>query len=134
MNLPYDVFATPYVDTSITIGLIGRPSPTTFRLATFEKRAGLDLTHIVRSPVFDRLVGRWRGDPELRVPLLAWAVSLFGRVGTKATPLGHMTSSKRGIAEYKYNILSSPTRNAISRFLMDRCRDTKSAHHPSTAL
>ena len=47
VNLPYDVFATPYVDTSITIGLIGRPSPTTFRLATFEKRAGLDLTHIV---------------------------------------------------------------------------------------
>ena len=56
------------------------------------------------------------GDPELRVPLLAWAVSLFGRVGTKATPLGHMTSSKRGIAEYKYNILSSPTRNAIPFF------------------
>ncbi len=115
VNLPYDVFATPYVDTSITIGLIGRPSPTTFRLATFEKRAGLDLTHIV-----DLLsLTDWSvvaGDPELRVPLLAWAVSLFGRVGTKATPLGHMTSSKRGIAEYKYNILSSPTRNAIPFF------------------
>ena len=46
VNLPYDVFETPYVDTAITIGSIGKPPPAELRLATLDKRADLDLTHI----------------------------------------------------------------------------------------
>ena len=115
VNLPYDVFETPYVDTAITIGVMGRPPSATFRLATLEKRVELDLTKIsdyVTSVDWSAIAG----DASLRVPLLDWAASLFGRVGAKATTLGQITSSKRGIAEYKYDILNSPVADALPFF------------------
>ena len=107
VNLPYDVFETPYVDTAISVGLMGEPAPSEFRLATLDKRAELDLTRIAdyMTTVDWSAVA---GDNALRVPLLDWSADLFARVGAKATPLGEITSSKRGIAEYKFDILSGP--------------------------
>ena len=115
VNLPYDVFETPYVDTAITIGAIGKPTPSEFRLATLDKRAELDLTQIADY----MCTVDWSavaGDEGLRVPLLDWAADLFGRVGANATPLGKITSSKRGIAEYKFDILKSPNNHALTFF------------------
>ena len=116
VNLPYDVFETPYVDTAITTGTYGRELPAlAFGLATLEKRAELDLTQIV-----DYMTSvEWAvvaGDANLRVPLVGWAASLFSRITAKSTPLGEMTSSKRGIAEYKFNILRRQTPDALPFF------------------
>ncbi len=104
VNLPYDVFKTPYVDTAITIGTMGS-LPKRFRIATLEKRAELDLTRIsdYMTSVDWLVVSR---DSGLRVPMLDWAANLFGRVGANATPLREITSSKRGIEAYQYDILS----------------------------
>ena len=115
VNLPYDVFETPYVDTAITIGAMGKPPPSEFRLATLDKRAELDLTQIANymSTVNWSAVA---GDAGLRVPLLDWAADLFGRVGANATPLGKITSSKRGIAEYKFDILKRQSNHALTFF------------------
>ena len=115
VNLPYDVFEPPYVDTAITIGAMGKPTPSEFRLATLDKRAELDLTQIAdyMSTVNWSAVA---GDAGLRVPLLDWAADLFGRVGAKATPLGRITSSKRGIPEYKFDILDSQSDHALTFF------------------
>ena len=115
VNLPYDVFETPYVDTAITIGAMGKPTPSEFRLATLDKRAELDLTQIADY----MCMVNWSavaGDAGLRVPLLDWAADLFGRVGAKATPLGRITSSKRGIPEYKFDILDSQSDHALTFF------------------
>ena len=115
VNLPYDVFETPYVDTAITIGSFGKPPPAEFMLATLDKRAELDLTQIagyMREVDWSAVAG----DSGLRVPLLDWAASLFGRVGAEATPLGEITSSKRGIAEYKFDIVDGPGDNALPFF------------------
>ena len=115
VNLPYDVFDTPYVDTAITIGAIGKPEPAEFRLATLDKRAELDLTQITEhlTTVAWSAVA---GDARLRIPLLDWAADLFGRVGTNATRMGEITSSKRGIAHYKFEILDRPIDGAIQFF------------------
>ena len=115
VNLPYDVFETPYVDTAITVGAMGQPSPDKFRLATLEKRAELDLTQIAdyMTTAYWTVVS---GDPSLRVPMLDWAADLFGRIGAKATTLGSITSSKRGIAEYKFDILKRKTNGALPFF------------------
>ena len=115
VNLPYDVFGTPYVDTAITIGAMGKPPPPEFRLATLDKRAELDLTQIAS---YLTTVG-WpavASDPKLRVPLLDWAADLFGRVGATATPLGEITSSKRGIEAYQFAILSNREAGALPFF------------------
>ena len=115
VNLPYDVFETPYVDTAITIGMMGRPPSPTFRLATLEKRAELELTQIagcMTSADWSTVAG----DVSLRVPLLDWAASLFGRVGGKATPLGEIASSKRGIEAYHFDILSCRESDALPFF------------------
>ena len=115
VNLPYDVFETPYVDTAITIGAMGKPTPSEFRLATLDKRAELDLTQIADY----MCTVDWSavaGDEGLRVPLLDWAADLFSRVGANATPLGKITSSKRGIAEYKFDILKSQSDHALTFF------------------
>ena len=115
VNLPYDVFDTPYVDTAITIGAMGKPPPPQFRLATLEKRAELDLTQIASymSTVNWSAVA---GDAGMRVPLLEWAADLFSRVRANATPLGEITSSKRGIAEYKFDILQRQGNHAVTFF------------------
>ena len=112
VNLPYDVFDTPYVDTAITIGALGRPQPKEFQLATLEKRAALDLTRISDyvTPVAWESVS---GDARLRVPLLDWAANLFARMGNESTPLGNISISKRGIAEYKFEILDKPTSRSL---------------------
>ena len=115
VNLPYDVFETPYVDTAITIGAMGKPPPSEFRLATLDKRAELDLTQIAdyMSTVNWSAVA---GDAGLRVPLLDWAADLFGRVGDNATPLEKITSSKRGIEAYQFDVLSKPETGASPFF------------------
>ena len=107
VNLPYDVFDTPYVDTAITIGALGRPQPEEFQLATLEKRAALDLARISDyvTTVTWESVSR---DPRRRVPLLDWAANLFARLGSESTPFGNISTSKRGIAEYKFEILDQP--------------------------
>ena len=115
VNLPYDVFEKPYVDTAITIAAIGKPTPTEFHLATLDKRAELDLTKITE---YLTSVNWWAvsGDAGLRVPLLDWAADLFGRVGAEATPLGEVTFSKRGIEAYQFDILSNPEADALPFF------------------
>ena len=115
VNLPYNVFDTPYVDTAITIGMMGRPPSATFRLATLEKRAELDLTQISDyvTPVNWLAIA---GDVSSRVPLLDWAASLFGRVGAKATTLEEIASSKRGIEAYQFDILSRRKSDALPFF------------------
>ncbi len=114
VNLPYDVFDSPYVDTAITVAAIRR-YPKEFRLATLEKRSELDLTQIsdYMTSVDWSVVS---GDSGLRVPMLDWAVNLFSRVGASATPLGKITSSKRGIAEYKFDILNKQVNGALPFF------------------
>ena len=115
VNLPYDVFEKPNVDTAITIAAIGKPPPSEFRLVTLDKRAELDLTKITEYLTSVNW-GAVSGDGSLRVPLLDWAADLFSRVGAKATPLGEVTSSKRGIAEYKFDILKRQTDGALPFF------------------
>ncbi len=115
VNLPYDVFETPYVDTAITVGAIGQPAPSKFRLATLDKRAELDLTQIadyVNTVDWAAVAG----DNALRVPLLDWSAGLFARVGAKATPLGAIASLRRGIEAYQYDILRHPRRGAMPFF------------------
>ena len=114
VNLPYNVFDTPYVDTAITIAAVGQ-QPSKFRLATLDKRAELDLTQI---PEYMTMVD-WSavdGDASLRMPLLDWAADLFGRVGANATPLGKITSSKRGIEAYKFETLRRSKSDAFPFF------------------
>ena len=115
VNLPYDVFEKPYVDTAIMIAAVGKPAQPTFRLATLDKRAELDLTKITNY----LMSVNWTvvsGEASLRVPLLDWAADLFGRVGAKATQLGEVTSSKRGIEAYQFDILSIPESGALPFF------------------
>ena len=115
VNLPYDVFDTPYVDTAITVGVVSRETPMSFNLATFEKRRQLDLTKIV-----DRLEPvSWSvitSDVNLRVPLLGWAANLFWRVSTNATTIGEITNSKRGIEAYMYEVLEQKSQNTFPFF------------------
>ena len=115
VNLPYNVFEKPYVDTAITIAAVGKPTPSEFRLATLDKRDELDLTKITGylTSVNWSAVS---GDASLRVPLLDWPADLFGRAGANATPLGEITSSKRGIAEYNFDIVESPIDKALPFF------------------
>ena len=115
VNLPYDVFASPYVDTAITVGQIGRAASTSFHLATLEKRVELDLTRIAGYMVRTD----WStvaADVDMRVPLLGWAANLFSRIHSKATPLGNMASSKRGIEAYQYGILPEQIPGAMPFF------------------
>ena len=115
VNLPYDVFDNPYVDTAITIGSRTLATPDEFMLATFEKRAQLDLTQIT-----DHLEPeKWSivaDDSDLRLPLFGWAANLFSRVSDSAVMLGQVTSSKRGIESYKYKILDRISKNAVPYF------------------
>ena len=116
VNLPYDVFETPYVDTAITTGTYGRELPArAFGLATLEKRAELDLTQIV-----DYMTSvEWAvvaGDANLRVPLVGWAASLFSRITANSTPLSQIASSRRGIEAYKFDILDRPLQSARTFF------------------
>lgn len=107
VNLPYDVFDTPYVDTAILTGVFGQTQSNEFRLATLDKRAELDLTQM---NIYTRAVN-WDSvsrDVHLRVPLLDWAANLFGRISANAVPLGQITSSKRGIEAYQFNIKETP--------------------------
>ena len=131
VNLPYDVFATPYVDTAITIGQIGRAPKTAFHLATLEKRVELDLTRI--SDYMDPT--DWSAvavDVDMRVPLLGWAADLFGRIHTKAMPLGKVASSKRGIEAYQYDIFSEQKPGAMPFFGGQVQRyETRSSHTDS---
>ena len=90
VNLPYDVFEKPYVDTAITIAAIGKSTPSDFRLATLDKRADLDMTKIT-GYLTSTNWSAVSGDAGLRVPLLDWAADLFARAGAKATPLGSIT-------------------------------------------
>jgi len=115
VNLPYDVFETPYVDTAITVGSFGNPPPSEFRLATLDKRAELDLIRIAdyMTAVYWASVAQ---DADLRVPLLDWAAGLFGRVGAEATSLGKITSSKRGIEAYQFDIFGNPKPNSMPFF------------------
>ena len=115
VNLPYDVFETPYVDTAITIGMMGRTPSGTFRIATLEKRAELDLTQIAGYMTSTDWAAV-AGDDSLRVPLIDWAASLFGRVAEVATPLGQIGTSKRGIEAYQFDILDRPTKNSLPFF------------------
>ena len=115
VNLPYDVFDSPYVDTAITTGNIGQPPYDAFQLATLEKRAELDLTGISDyiAPLEWSVV---MADTELRIPLIGWAATLFSRIMSRATPLGDVTSSKRGIAQYRFDILKSQLQDALPFF------------------
>lgn len=115
VNLPYDVFETPYVDTAITVGAMGKPAPSKFRLATLDKRAELDLTQItdyVNTVDWSAV----SGDNALRVPLLDWSADLFARIGAKATPLGEIASLRRGIEAYQYDILRHQGKDGMPFF------------------
>ena len=115
VNLPYDVFETPYVDTVITVGNMSRTPHETFNLATLEKRTQLDLTRIN-----DHLeTVEWSAvlrDTNSRIPQVGWAANLFGRIAEKATPLDQITDSKRGIEAYQYDILNHKVPNALPFF------------------
>ena len=115
VNLPYDVFDTPFVDTAITVGIMGRTPSPTFGLANLEKRVRLDLTQI--SAYLDSV--NWAGvtqDTNSRIPQLGWAANLITRVASQGTPLGELTRSKRGIADYKFNILGKGTVHSLPFF------------------
>ena len=116
VNLPYDVFETPYVDTAITIGANGKSPSDSFGLATLEKRMEVNLENI--SDYLEQV--EWSlvaSDNNLRIPLTAWAARLFSRIISRATPLGQITSSKRGIEAYKFDILDHQPEDALPYFL-----------------
>ena len=115
VNLPYDVFEAPFVDTAITIGSMGNSPCVAFDVATLEKREEIDLTQI--GDYLERV--DWRvvaTDSKLRVPQFGWAAELFDRIANVATPLGGITTSKRGIPQYKFNILSYRAQDALPFF------------------
>ena len=105
VNLPYDVFETPYVDTAITVGLVNSTPPESFRLATFQKRRQLDLTQIADhlEPIQWSVI---TDDAKLRLPLLGWGANLFYRISANATTLDKVANLKRGIESYRYEILN----------------------------
>ena len=115
VNLPYDVFETPYVDTVITIGNTSGVPRNTFKLATLEKKTQIDLTRINDhlEPVEWSTVTR---DANSRIPQVGWAANLFDRVAHQAIPLGAICNSKRGIAEYKVKILNQITPHSLPFF------------------
>ena len=103
VNLPYDIFETPYVDTAVTVGRFDNDRPSAFRLATLEKRSELDLTKLSHELEYVD----WNcvsEDRTFRVPLLAWASPLFRRLSEQATPLDELIKSKRGIEAYQFDI------------------------------
>ena len=115
VNLPYDVFDNPYVDTAITIGVMGRKPQPEFRMATLDKRTQLDLSTM--ADYLDSI--KWSAvarDGSLRLPLLGWGAELLSRIAATATPLGAITSSKRGIESYKSRILGRRSRCALPFF------------------
>ena len=115
VNLPYDVFETPYVDTAITVGSIGHALGTNFSLATLDKREEIDLTQI--GDYLEQV--DWSAvetDSKLRVPQIGWAANLFAQISDIGTPLGRITNSKRGIEAYMYEIMDRPTKDARSFF------------------
>ena len=115
VNLPYDVFETPYVDTAITVGSIGHTPGTTFGLATLDKREEIDLAQI--GDYLEQV--DWsvvKTDAKLRVPQIGWAANLFAQISDIGTPLGRFTKSKRGIEAYMYEIMDRPTKDARSFF------------------
>lgn len=115
VNLPYDVFDTPYVDTAITVGSIGNVPRATFGIATLEKREEINLAQIgdYLEQVGWSVVAK---DSGFRVPQLGWAGNLFGRVAANATPLSHLASSKRGIESYKFDIFEHQPEDGLPFF------------------
>ncbi len=104
INLPYDVFDVPNVDTAITIGSLGNVSREGFHLATFEKRADLDFRNLHEHAEFVD----WKtvdNNPNNKIPLLVGAEALFNRLTINATPLGQLTESRRGIPVYKHQVM-----------------------------
>ena len=115
VNLPYDVFETPYVDTAITIASIGDTPRVSFGLATLEKREEIDLTQIGHylEQVDWSVVA---GDTGCRVPQLGWAGKLFSRLAANAIPLSQFTTSKRGIESYKFEIFEHQPEDGLPFF------------------
>ena len=103
VNLPYDVFDIPFVDTAITVGRFGNVVLESFRLAAMEKRTRLDMRSIgdmLEEIDWNHVVN----DGDYRIPLLGWAAPLFEEISALATPLGEITISRRGIEAYQFNI------------------------------
>ena len=129
VNLPYDVFENPYVDTAISIGIVGKSSPKSFDLATFQKRRQLDLTQISDhlEPIGWSLV---TSDAKMRVPLLGWGASIYYRISKNAPTLNDIANLKRGIESYRYDILEERPNGALPFFSGQLLRyEISPSHH-----
>lgn len=115
INLPYDVFATPYVDTVITVASVGKGPPKSFRLATLGKREDLDLNNL--NEHLEQI--DWAeisNDANLKIPLARSASSMFSRLSVNSKTLGELVHSRRGIEAYRYHILDRPTEDSLPYF------------------
>ena len=112
VNLPYDIFDTPYVDTAVTIGHFGGDQSAQFRLATLDKRSQFDLTRLPHQ--LDDVDWKYVSeDTSVRVPLLAWAAPLFGRLSRLAVPLCKLVKSRRGIEAYQFDITEAQDEQSL---------------------
>ena len=115
VNLPYDVFEAPNVDTAVTICHFGQSSSNGYNLVTFEKRADLAFD---RAQLHSEFVD-WdlvTVDSRLRLPLSTESARILRRISPKATPLGEMTESRRGIPVYKFAKHAKPYPNTLPVF------------------
>ena len=116
VNLPYDVFDTPYVDTAVTIAHVSRSNQAqALLIATLDKKGGVD---------FDNIASKletipWKlvtSDALHRIPLTSKGTELLSSLLGETSPLGHMADTKRGIEAYLYTILEHPAAGAVEYF------------------
>jgi len=107
VNLPYDVFEIPFVDTCLVVFV---PQTSTFsagslKVLTMHKREAQAL-ETIRQRLEDLPTSHISADTRLRLLLRAQAVGIFQIVGKNAR-LSSAARLKRGIEAYQYDILPS---------------------------
>lgn len=107
VNLPYDVFEIPFVDTAIVCYFPNRrqQGPEAIRVATLPKRAECDLTKIEES-LEPLPIEKIASDPSLRLVLRPTATQILEAVAN-CPRLGDVARIKRGIEAYQYTILNA---------------------------
>jgi type I restriction-modification system DNA methylase subunit len=120
VNLPYDVFEIPFVDTCV---VLFEPKASTLqagslKVLTMQKREARALETIAER-LRDLPVANISGDRRLRLLLRAQAADVFQAVSEKPR-LSSAARLKRGIEAYKYKILPSQRSNAWLPFFQGK--------------
>jgi hypothetical protein len=116
VNLPYDVFAIPFVDTCIATFSPYEPTldGDAIRVVTLPKRGECDLAR-VSELLWDLPTQTVRNDPSLRIPLVSDAVGILPLLARHPT-LPACVETKRGIEAYQYSVGSARRAGSVPYF------------------